>query len=153
MARSVSATPAGQRTASRRRSTPIPHTDASGKLAVVHNGVIENYSVLKQQLLERGFKLRTETDTEVLAFLIGDHFDRLDAETDNRLEMALMEALKEVTGTYGLVVVHQDQPGIMVGARRGSPLVLGIGAHEPFPGQRRLGHRRSHADRRPPARL
>ena len=109
-----------------------PHTDASGKLAVVHNGVIENYSVLKQQLLERGFKLRTETDTEVLAFLIGDHFDRLDAETDNRLEMALMEALKEVTGTYGLVVVHQDQPGIMVGARRGSPLVLGIGAHEHF---------------------
>jgi glucosamine--fructose-6-phosphate aminotransferase (isomerizing) len=109
-----------------------PHTDASGKLAIVHNGVIENYGALKQQLEERGLKFRTETDTEVLAFLIGVHFDALDAETDNRLEMAVMEALKEVTGTYGLVVVHEDQPDTMVGARRGSPLVLGIGVHEHF---------------------
>jgi glucosamine--fructose-6-phosphate aminotransferase (isomerizing) len=103
-----------------------PHIDASGKLAIVHNGVIENYSVLK------GLNLRTATDTEVLAYLIGFHFDALDPEMDNRLEVAVMEALREVTGTYGLVAVHEDQPDIMVGARRGSPLVLGIGAHEHF---------------------
>jgi glucosamine--fructose-6-phosphate aminotransferase (isomerizing) len=109
-----------------------PHTDASGKLAVVHNGVIENYGLLKQRLSAQGLKFRTETDTEVLAFLIGDHFDKLDPATENRLELAVMEALKEVTGTYGLVVMHEDQPDTMIGARRGSPLVLGIGAHEHF---------------------
>jgi glucosamine--fructose-6-phosphate aminotransferase (isomerizing) len=109
-----------------------PHTDASGKLAIVHNGIIENYIVLKKKLVEKGFKFRTETDTEVLAFLIGFYFDSLDAETENRLEMAVMEALREVTGTYGLVAIHQDQPDVMVGARRGSPLVLGIGAREHF---------------------
>jgi glucosamine--fructose-6-phosphate aminotransferase (isomerizing) len=109
-----------------------PHTDASGKLAIVHNGVIENYGVLKKKLSEKGYSFKTETDTEVLAVLIGFHFDTLDAATDNRLELAVMEALREVTGTYGLVAIHQDQPGVMVGARRGSPLVLGIGAHEHF---------------------
>jgi glucosamine--fructose-6-phosphate aminotransferase (isomerizing) len=109
-----------------------PHTDASGKLAVVHNGVIENYGALKKKLAEKGYTFKTETDTEVLAVLIGFHFDTLDAATENRLELAVMESLREVTGTYGLVVIHQDQPGVMVGARRGSPLVLGIGAHEHF---------------------
>jgi glucosamine--fructose-6-phosphate aminotransferase (isomerizing) len=109
-----------------------PHIDASGKLAIVHNGVIENYGALKAKLEAKGLKFRTETDTEVLAFLIGDHFDALDPAMDNRLEVAVMEALREVTGTYGLVAVHEDQPDIMVGARRGSPLVLGIGAHEHF---------------------
>jgi glucosamine--fructose-6-phosphate aminotransferase (isomerizing) len=109
-----------------------PHTDASGKLAIVHNGVIENYVMLKKKLTDKGLKFRTETDTEVLAFLIGFHFDSLDVEMDNRLEVAVMEALREVTGTYGLVAIHQDQPDVMVGARRGSPLVLGIGAHEHF---------------------
>jgi glucosamine--fructose-6-phosphate aminotransferase (isomerizing) len=109
-----------------------PHVDASGKLAIVHNGVIENYGALKKKLLDKGYQFKTETDTEVLAFLIGFHFDTLDAETENRLEMAVMEALREVTGTYGLVAIHQDQPDMMVGARRGSPLVLGIGPHEHF---------------------
>ena len=109
-----------------------PHTDGSGKLAIVHNGVIENYGVLKKKLAEKGYTFKTETDTEVLAVLIGFHFDTLDAATDNRLELAVMEALREVTGTYGLVAIHQEQPGMMVGARRGSPLVLGIGAHEHF---------------------
>jgi glucosamine--fructose-6-phosphate aminotransferase (isomerizing) len=109
-----------------------PHIDASGKLAIVHNGVIENYSALKKKLTGKGFQFRTETDTEVLAFLIGFHFDSLDSQMDNRLEVAVMDALREVTGTYGLVAVHQDQPDVMVGARRGSPLVLGIGQHEHF---------------------
>jgi glucosamine--fructose-6-phosphate aminotransferase (isomerizing) len=109
-----------------------PHTDASGKLAIVHNGVIENYSTLKKKLQDKGYEFRTQTDTEVLAFLIGFHFDALDTEADNRLETAVMEALKEVTGTYGLVAIHQDEADTMVGARRGSPLVLGIGHHEHF---------------------
>jgi glucosamine--fructose-6-phosphate aminotransferase (isomerizing) len=109
-----------------------PHLDASGKLALVHNGVIENYGLIKKKLLGKGMSFRTETDTEVLAFLIGFYFDTLNSETENRLEMAVMEALREVKGTYGLVVVHEDQPGVMVGARRGSPLVLGIGTHEHF---------------------
>jgi glucosamine--fructose-6-phosphate aminotransferase (isomerizing) len=109
-----------------------PHLDSSGKLAIVHNGVIENYGVLKKKLMEKGCEFKTETDTEVLAFLIGFHFNLLDAETENRLEMAVMEALREVTGTYGLVAIHQDQPDTMVGARKGSPLVLGIGPHEHF---------------------
>ena len=109
-----------------------PHTDASGKLAIVHNGVIENYIALKKKLSAKGYAFKTETDTEVLAVLIGFHFDTLDAATDNRLEMAVMESLREVTGTYGLVAIHQDQPDMMVGARRGSPLVLGIGPHEHF---------------------
>src|SRR5271156_4832376 len=109
-----------------------PHTDASGKLAIVHNGVIENYGTLKKKLAGKGYTFKTETDTEVLAVLIGFHFDTLDAETENRLELAVIEALREVTGTYGLVAIHQDQPGVMVGARRGSPLVLGIGPHEHF---------------------
>jgi glutamine---fructose-6-phosphate transaminase (isomerizing) len=109
-----------------------PHTDASGKLAIVHNGVIENYGALKKKLADKGFTFKTETDTEVLAVLIGFHFDTLDAQTENRLEMAVMESLREVTGTYGLVAIHQDQPDTMVGARRGSPLVLGIGTHEHF---------------------
>ncbi len=110
-----------------------PHTDASGKLAIVHNGVIENYGVLKKKLSEKGYSFKTETDTEVLAVLIGFHFDTLDAQSgENRLELAVMAALREITGTYGLVAIHQDQPGVMVGARRGSPLVLGIGQHEHF---------------------
>jgi len=109
-----------------------PHIDASGKLAIVHNGVIENYGALKKKLAEKGFSFRTETDTEVLAVLIGFHFDSLDAATENRLEMAVMESLREVTGTYGLVAIHENQPDVMVGARRGSPLVLGIGPHEHF---------------------
>ena len=113
-------------------SNAHPHTDASGRLAIVHNGVVENYSALKKKLADKGYSFQSETDTEVLAVLIGFHFDTLDAATENRLELAVMEALREVTGTYGLVAIHQDQPGQMVGARRGSPLVLGIGAHEHF---------------------
>ncbi len=109
-----------------------PHTDASGKLAIVHNGVIENYGALKKKLADKGYTFKTETDTEVLAVLIGFHFDTLDGATGNRLEKAVMDALREVTGTYGLVAIHENQPGVMVGARRGSPLVLGIGTHEYF---------------------
>lgn len=109
-----------------------PHVDATGKLALVHNGVIENYNSLKKRLIGEGHTFTSDTDTEVLAHLVGDHFAKLPAGTASRLERAVIAALREVQGTYGIAVVHQDEPGILVGARRGSPLVLGIGTGEHF---------------------
>jgi glutamine---fructose-6-phosphate transaminase (isomerizing) len=109
-----------------------PHVDATGKLALVHNGVIENYASLKKRLITEGHTFTSDTDTEVLAHLIGDHFQKLPANTPSRLERAVMAALREVQGTYGIAVIHQDEPGVLVGARRGSPLVLGIGVGEHF---------------------
>ncbi|HPA19557.1 MAG TPA: glutamine--fructose-6-phosphate transaminase (isomerizing) [Verrucomicrobiae bacterium] len=106
-----------------------PHLDRSGKLALVHNGVIENYLELKRRLSDTGHTFSSQTDTEVLAHLIGDHYDRLPATRD-RLLTAVRNALVEVTGTYGIAVVHADHPGEIVGARRGSPLVIGIGDGE-----------------------
>jgi len=105
-----------------------PHSDQSGKLVLVHNGVIENYQALKDQLLAEGHLFKSQTDTEVLAHLIGKHFDALDGDgTRKRLVDAVRRALKEVTGTYGIAVMHESVPDVLVGARRGSPLVLGIG--------------------------
>ncbi len=109
-----------------------PHSDQSGKLALVHNGVIENYLLLKSQLAAKGHLFKSETDTEVLAHLVGDHYDRLPNGEEDRLEKALKAALKEVNGTYGIAAIHQDQPNTFVGARRGSPLVLAIGEKEHF---------------------
>ena len=110
-----------------------PHFDESGQLAIVHNGVIENYQTLKDQLTAAGHHFKSQTDTEVLAHLIGKHFDALGGEpTRQRLVEAVRRALKEVIGTYGIAVMHQSVPETLVGARRGSPLVLGIGKGENF---------------------
>jgi glucosamine--fructose-6-phosphate aminotransferase (isomerizing) len=111
-----------------------PHFDASGKIALVHNGVIENYQALKEQLLLDGdHKFTTETDTEVLAHLIGSIYQQLDGKDSKaRLVNAVRSALKQVIGTYGIAVVHADIPNFLVGARRGSPLVLGVGKDENF---------------------
>ncbi|HEX5399083.1 MAG TPA: glutamine--fructose-6-phosphate transaminase (isomerizing) [Verrucomicrobiae bacterium] len=111
-----------------------PHTDQSGRIAVVHNGVIENYDALKQKLLAAGHKFRSGTDTEVLAHLIGDYYAKRQGATNNggRLTQAVCDALREVIGTYGLAVISADQPDTIVGARRGSPLIIGIGAGENF---------------------
>ncbi|MDD5350564.1 MAG: glutamine--fructose-6-phosphate transaminase (isomerizing) [Chthoniobacteraceae bacterium] len=110
-----------------------PHFDESGKLALVHNGVIENYQTLKEQLLSEGHHFKSQTDTEVLAHLIGKHFEALGGEASGpRLVEAVRAALKEVTGTYGIAVMHEAVPETLVGARRGSPLVLGIGKGENF---------------------
>ncbi len=117
-----------------------PHFDASGKLALVHNGVIENYQALKDDLLqEEHHDFISETDTEVLAHLIGSLYDK---SADNgsapplnekgRLVAAVRAALKQVIGTYGIALVHRDIPDFLVGARRGSPLVLGVGKEENF---------------------
>lgn len=109
-----------------------PHFDAAGKLALVHNGVIENHQVLREALRERGHEFHSQTDTEVLAHLIGEAFDATSANTADALVEAVRHALKQVIGTYGIAAIHADVPGVLVGARRGSPLVLGVGRGEHF---------------------
>jgi glucosamine--fructose-6-phosphate aminotransferase (isomerizing) len=110
-----------------------PHLDQSGKLALIHNGVIENFQVLRDQLIGQGHQFRSETDTEVLVHLIGHIFDGLPGprNKENLLD-AFQLALKQVVGTYGLALFHQDVPGVILGARRGSPLILGIGKGQNF---------------------
>jgi glucosamine--fructose-6-phosphate aminotransferase (isomerizing) len=114
-----------------------PQLDQSGKIAVVHNGVIENYDALKQRLLKAGHKFKSDTDTEVLAHLIGDYYEKRRGKNGgkdnaNPLTQAVCDALREVIGTYGIAVICADQPDTIVGARRGSPLIIGIGKGENF---------------------
>jgi glucosamine--fructose-6-phosphate aminotransferase (isomerizing) len=116
-----------------------PHFDQSGKLALVHNGVIENYVSIREELMrEGGHTFVSETDTEVLAHLIGSIYDKSasgspdPAKDKARLVNAVRAALKQVIGTYGIALIHRDIPDFIVGARRGSPLVLGVGKDENF---------------------
>jgi glucosamine--fructose-6-phosphate aminotransferase (isomerizing) len=102
-----------------------PHVSQNGKIAVVHNGIIENATVLKAGLESRGFVFKSDTDTEVLAHLI-------EAAYAGNLEAAVIEALSQVDGTYGIAVVSSDEKEKIVAARRGSPLLLGIGEGEYF---------------------
>jgi glucosamine--fructose-6-phosphate aminotransferase (isomerizing) len=100
-----------------------PHHDCTNTIAVVHNGIIENASTLKAQLEARGHEFRSETDTEVLAHLI-------EAEYEDDLEGAVADALRQVEGTYGIAVVSSRDPDKIVAARKGSPLLLGVGDGE-----------------------
>ncbi len=117
-----------------------PHLDQSGRIAVVHNGVIENFDRLKQRLEKAGHQFHSSTDTEVLAHLIGQHFAQpvpapgpADAAGGiHPLAQAVMGALREVIGTYGLAVVCTGYPDLIVVARRGSPLIIGVGEGESF---------------------
>src|SRR6266404_7728434 len=95
-----------------------PHLDQSGKIAVVHNGVIENCDRLKERLLKSGHTFRSGTDTEVLAHLIGDHFEKRRGQHSDSspLAQAVSDALREVIGTYGLAVISTEDPNIIVGA-------------------------------------
>ena len=97
-----------------------PHLDCHGKVAVVHNGIIENHGALKTRLERDGHVFRSQTDSEVLAHLISDRYA-------GNLEEAVRQVLRLVEGTYGIAVVHADEPGKIVGARLGSPLVVGVG--------------------------
>jgi len=99
-----------------------PHTDSSGRIALVHNGIIENYKSLKDRLKARGEVFVSETDTEVLTKLIG-----LELEAGGNLLSAVKRALSGVRGAYGIAVVSADEPSTLVAARYGSPLVVGIG--------------------------
>ncbi|MGB0153026.1 MAG: glutamine--fructose-6-phosphate transaminase (isomerizing) [Verrucomicrobiales bacterium] len=110
-----------------------PHTDQSGKLVMVHNGVIENYQSLKEQMQAEGHEFQSQTDSEVLAHLVGRCFDNSpEQDVRKRLVGAVREALTMVSGTYGIVVMHADVPRFLVGARLGSPLVVGLGKGEKF---------------------
>tara|TARA_R110002096_G_scaffold44488_11_gene119556 strand:- start:1140 stop:2993 length:1854 start_codon:yes stop_codon:yes gene_type:complete len=110
-----------------------PHTDLTGKLVMVHNGVIENYQILKDQLESEGHTFLSQTDSEVLAHLIGRCYEASSLDDlKKRLVAAVREALTKITGTYGIVVMHQDIPGFLIGARLGSPLVVGLGKGEKF---------------------
>ncbi|HET7226198.1 MAG TPA: glutamine--fructose-6-phosphate transaminase (isomerizing) [Candidatus Eisenbacteria bacterium] len=104
-----------------------PHVDGVGRLALVHNGIIENYAVLKAALKAEGHVFTTDTDTEVLAHLIEKHRAR-----GLKLELAVCAALADVEGTYGIAVMSADEPGTVIGARKGSPLVVGIADGEYF---------------------
>jgi glutamine---fructose-6-phosphate transaminase (isomerizing) len=103
-----------------------PHVDASGHVAVVHNGIVENAAELRAKLLADGVELASDTDTEVIAQLVGSRAG------DMLLEDAVREALSMVVGTYGLAVVDDRQPGCIVVARNGSPVVLGVGRRAHF---------------------
>src|SRR3954469_13793291 len=112
-----------------------PHLDRSGKLALVHNGIIENYTELRKKFLQRGHKFLSQTDTEVLAHLIGHHLETLlrgGVATPELVHDALAAATDEATGTYAIAVLHRHLPGHLFGARRGSPLVAGLGKNENF---------------------
>lgn len=102
-----------------------PHTSYDGKISIVHNGIIENYASLKAKLISEGIKFQSETDTEVLAHLIARFYK-------GDLKAAVLKALDKVEGTFGLAVICSEEPGTLIGARRGSPLILGIGSNSDF---------------------
>jgi glucosamine--fructose-6-phosphate aminotransferase (isomerizing) len=113
-----------------------PHLDQSGRLVIVHNGIIENYADLRRQLVEAGHHFQSQTDTEVLAHLIGQQLEKLvprgQRPTPEQLVAAVQHATDRAEGTYAIAVLHADLDHCLVGARRGSPLVLGVGQGENF---------------------
>ena len=106
-----------------------PHVDCSGRMALVHNGIIENHVELADELIAHGHHLESETDTEVLAHLIESH---LEADPDGGLVDAVRAALGRVRGAFALAVVHADQPELIVAARRVSPLLMGVSKSAAF---------------------
>ena len=114
-----------------------PHLDCTGKIAVVHNGIIENYDTLKTWLIGEGLDFKSETDTEIVANLISYFYEKGNHQEDEKLpepqndfEWSVQRALHEIHGTYGLAIVCSDFPDILIGAKKGSPLILGVGDNE-----------------------
>jgi len=102
-----------------------PHTDQTARIALIHNGIIENSQVIRKALEQRGHTFKSETDTEVLAHLVGECYE-------GNLEEAVAAALREVDGAYGIAVICADEPDTVVAARKGSPLLVGVGDGEWF---------------------
>lgn len=100
-----------------------PHQSFDGNISIVHNGIIENYAVLKRKLQSEGIEFKSETDTEVVAHLIARYYK-------GNLKEAVLKAISLIEGTFGLAVICKSEPGTLIGARRGSPLILGIGQNE-----------------------
>ncbi len=107
-----------------------PHTSASGKLAMIHNGIIENYAQIKKELLNKGYHFTSDTDTEVLLNFI----EEIKKNNECNLEEAVRIALKRITGAYCILLIDEDTPDTIIAARKGSPLVIGVGKGEHFLG-------------------
>ena len=105
-----------------------PHFSQSGKLAIIHNGIIENYGALKKELTKRGYTFTSDTDTEVLVNLIED----ICQNEKVSLEEAVRMSLNQVIGAYAIVILSQENPDMLIAARKGSPLVIGIGKDDYF---------------------
>ncbi len=104
-----------------------PHTDSHNRIALIHNGIIENYSAIKRELAKKGHEFRSQTDTEVLVHLIEEFY-----KSGLAFEEAVRAALAQVVGTYGIAVIASDHPDLLIAARLGSPLVVGLGDNENF---------------------
>jgi glucosamine--fructose-6-phosphate aminotransferase (isomerizing) len=102
-----------------------PHRDCSGRIVVVHNGIIENYRALRQKLVKSGHTMTSETDTEVIVHLVESHFK-------GNLEKAVRKTIRDLEGVYALTVMHADEPDTLVAARNGPPLIIGLGEEEMF---------------------
>lgn len=105
-----------------------PHASQNGNIVLIHNGIIENYAVLKEELIRRGYSFKSDTDTEVLVMLIEDIQNNVKCS----LADAVRLALNEVTGAYAIAVFSKNEPNVLVGARKGSPLIVGVGEDEFF---------------------
>jgi len=103
-----------------------PHFSPNGKLAIIHNGIIENYSSLKQELVNKGYEFKSETDTEIFIAFI----EHIQTQNDCSLEEAVRLSLNNVVGAYAIVIISEDNPNTLIAARKGSPLVVGIGKNE-----------------------
>lgn len=105
-----------------------PHTSNDGRMSIIHNGIIENYASIKEEMIKRGHVFSSDTDTEVLIHLIED----IQKNTGNSLDEAVRIALHEVVGAYAIVVMSKDNPDEIIAARKGSPMVIGVGEGEYF---------------------
>ena len=111
-----------------------PHTDCTGDIVVVHNGIIENYQPLKEELLQHGHIFKSETDTEVTAHMLEEELKTVDSDYEEKFLQAVLNVCKKLEGSYAISVLWKKAPGVVIGSRVKSPLVCGAGDNENFLG-------------------